>query len=166
MNITKSGLAKSLPLLAAAGIAAGMLVGPAAASAAIPLCTSAQLVPRYVGSEGAAGTFYDRWQLTNVATSCHTQGWVGGLNFGPDGRPLPTTLHRTAGPSTAIVLAHGQHASWSFGYLDPGVLGCAPENAVAMILTPPDNFSPVLAPRGEPACNGDLVYESPLVLGG
>jgi len=159
-------IVKSLPLLAAAGIAATLLVGPAAASSSTPLCSSAQLVPHYAGSQGAAGTFYDHWQLTNVGASCHTQGWVGGLNFGADGRPLPTTVHRTAGPSTAIVLAHGQHASWSFGYADPGVLGCTPEAPVAMILTPPDNVSPVLASRGEPACDGDLVYESPLVLGG
>jgi len=159
-------ITKSLPLLASLGIAGTLLIGPASASATTPLCSSSQLVARYVNSQGAAGTFYDHWQLTNVGSSCHTQGWVGGLNFGSDGRPLPTTLHRTAGPSSPIVLNHGQHASWSFGYGDPGVLGCTPEAPVAMILTPPDNEAPVLASRGEPACNGDLVYESPLGLGG
>jgi hypothetical protein len=157
---------KSLALLAAVGIAATTFAGATSASAATPLCQASQLVPRYEGMFGAAGTFYDKWQFINVGASCHTRGWVGGLNFGPDGRPLPTTLHRTAGPSHTIVLAHGQHASWSFGYASPGNLGCIPEKAVRMILTPPDNYSPVLAPRGEPACNGDLVYESPLVLGG
>jgi len=142
------------------------VVNASSAAASIPLCQASQLAPRYERFEGTAGTFYDYWQLIDVGGTCHTQGWVGGLNFGPDGRPLPTTLHRTGGPSHPIVLAHGQHVSWSFGYTDPGVINCKPENAVSMILTPPDNFSPVLARRGEPACNGDVKYETPLVLGG
>ena len=164
-------ISKSLALIAAAGIAAsgigaGALVGAGSASAATPLCQASQLVPRYERFEGAAGTFYDRWQLINVGGRCHTRGWVGALNFGPDGRPLPTTLHRTAGPSHTVVLAYGQHASWTFGYTDPGVINCRPENAVSMIITPPDNLLPVLAHRGERACNGTLKYESPLVFGG
>jgi hypothetical protein len=162
---------KSLTLIAAAGIAAtgigaGALVGAGSASAAPPLCQASQLMPRFERSEGAAGTIYDTWQLINVGGRCHTQGWVGALNFGPDGRPLPTSLHRAAGPSHTVVLAHGQHASWTFGYTDPGIINCRPENAVSMIITPPDNLLPVLARRGEQACNGNLKYESPLVLGG
>jgi len=35
-----------------------------------------------------------------------------------------------------------------------------------MIISPPDNVLPVLANRGERACNGELKYESPLVFGG
>lgn len=159
-------ITKSVVALAVAGVAATTFAGGAAATTTTPLCSASQLVPRYEGMFGAAGTFYDKWQLINVGGTCHTRGWVGGLNFGPDGRPLPTTLHRTAGPSYTILLRHGQHASWSFGYVDPGNLGCTPEKAVRMILTPPDNYIPVLASRGEPACNGNLVYESPLVLGG
>jgi hypothetical protein len=157
---------KFLPLVAAAGIAGALFVGPAAASTSTPLCSSAQLVPHYKGMYAAAGTFYDHWQLTNVGTRCHTQGWVGGLNFGADGRPLPTTLDRTDGPSQPIVLAHGQYASWSFGYASPANLGCTPQKPVAMIITPPDNRTPVLASRGEPVCHGQIVHESPLVLGG
>jgi hypothetical protein len=154
--------------LLAVGVAAtaGVSAATATAAATAPLCQASQMTPRFERTLGAAGTFYDYWQLTNVGGSCQTQGWVGGLNFGPDGRPLPTTLHRTNGPSHPLVVAHGQHVSWYFGYTDPGVLNCTPENAVAMILTPPDNFSPVLAGRGERACNGDLKAESPLVLGG
>ena len=164
-------LSKSLTLTAAVGIAvtgigAGALVGAGSASGATPLCQASQLVPSFERSEGAAGTFYDTWQLINVGGRCHTRGWVGALNFGPDGRPLPTSLHRTAGPSHTVVLAHGKHASWTFGYTDPGVLNCKPQNAVSMIITPPDSRLPVLAHRGERACKGILKYESPLVLGG
>jgi hypothetical protein len=162
---------KSLTLIVAAGIAAtgigaGALVGAGSASAATPLCQASQLVPHFERFDGAAGTFGDVWQLINVGATCHTQGWVGALNFGPDGRPLPTTLHRTAGPSHPVVLAHGQHASWEFAYTDPGVINCKPENAVSMIIYPPGNLLPVLAAKGERACNGNLKYESPLVFGG
>ena len=164
-------ISTSLTLMAAAGIAAtgvgaGALLGAGSASAAPPLCQASQLVPRFERSEGAAGTFYDTWQLINVGGRCHTQGWVGALNFGPDGRPLPTSLHRAAGPSHTVVLAHGQHASWTFGYSDPAIISCRPENPVSMIITPADGVLPVLARRGERACNGNLTYESPLVLGG
>src|ERR1035438_7381490 len=86
---------KSLTLIAAAGVAAtgigaGALVGASSssASAATPLCQASQLVPRYERFNGAAGTFGDIWQLINVGATCHTRGWVGALNFGPDGRPL------------------------------------------------------------------------------
>lgn len=158
---------RTMSVLAAAAITAGGLtMTGSAASAAPPLCRAAQLVPRFERTLGAAGTFYDYWQLTNVGGTCQTQGWVGGLNYGPDGRPLPTTLHRTNAPSHPLVVAHGQHVSWYFGYTDPGVANCTPDNAIAMILTPPDNFTPVLTHRGEPACNGDLKIESPLILGG
>jgi len=160
---------KSLSLLVAAGTAVGLLTGTAtgtASAASVPLCQATQLVPRFERTLGAAGTFFDHWQLINVDAPCHTQGWVGGLNFGPDGRPLPTTLHRTNGPSHPLLVGHGQHVSWFFGYTDPGVGNCTPENAVAMIITPPDNFSPVLTHRGVRACHGDVKAESPLILGG
>lgn len=159
-------VSKFRTLLATGTLIAGTFVAAPPVSAATPLCQAAQLVPRYERSEGAAGTFYDTWQLINVGHACHTRGWVGALNFGSDGRPLPTVLHRAAGPSHTIVLAHGQHASWSFGYTDPGIINCTPENAVAMIITPPDNASPVLVHRGERACNGNIKYASPLVFGG
>jgi len=157
---------KSFAVLAAVGIAASGLVWARSASAATPLCQASKLVPRLEHTEGAAGTIFDTWRLTNVGATCHTQGWVGALNFGPDGRPLPTSLHRVAGPSRRVVLARGQHASWTFGYTNPGVGNCQPENAVVMIITPPDNASPVLAHPGERACNGVITYESPLVFGG
>lgn len=151
-------------LLAVVG--AGIGTSTAQAHSVTPLCQASQLVPHFEGSEGAAGTFYDTWQLINVGGRCHTQGWVGASNFGPDGRPLPTSLHRVRAPSHAVVLAHGQHASWTFGYPDPAVINCKPEKVVSMIITPPDNVSPVLAHRGVPACNGKITYESPLVFGG
>ena len=88
-----------------------------------PTCTAAQLVPHLEISQGAAGHLYDTWQLINVgASTCRTQGWVGALNYGPDGRPLPTTVTRVGGPARPILLGHGQHASWTFGYANPAML--------------------------------------------
>jgi hypothetical protein len=64
-----------------------------------------------------------------------------------------------------VTLRHGQHASWVFSYTNPGILGCQPEKAVAMIITPPDNTVPDLVGRGEPACHG-RVNATPVRLGG
>jgi hypothetical protein len=52
-----------------------------------------------------------------------------------------------------------------FSYTNPGILGCQPEKAVAMIVTPPDNTVPDLVRRGEPACHGQ-VNATPVRFGG
>ena len=79
-------------------VALPLAVGVESASATPPQCQAAQLVPTFERGEGAMGHLYDTWRLTNEGTRCRTRGWVGGLNFGPDGRPLPTTITRTNGP--------------------------------------------------------------------
>jgi hypothetical protein len=147
------------------GAAVGAVPLAAPAQAATPLCRSSQLVLTLERSEGAAGTHYDTWRMTNVGSTCRTQGWVGAQNYRSDGRPLTTTVRRQQGPSSAVVLHKGQHASWVFSYTNPSILGCAPEKAVAMIITPPDNTIPNLVRRGEPACRG-LVYATPVRFGG
>jgi hypothetical protein len=158
--------AKSIAAVTAiGGVAAAVFAVAGPASADVPLCSSSQLRPVLESSQGAAGHHYDTWQLTNVGGTCHTRGWVGASNFGPDGRPLPTAVTRVGGPAPAIVLSSGQHASWIFGYGNPAILGCTPENAPAMIVTPPDNVIPVLAHPGENACHG-AVTATPLQFGG
>jgi hypothetical protein len=146
-------------LLAGAAVLATVIGAAAAvattlpASAATPACRASQLRPHYDGSDGTAGGFHDLWHFTNVGATCHTIGFVGAQNFGADGRPLPTTVTRLGSKHT-ITLRHGQKASWNFSYTDPGVLGCTPEAATNMIVTPPNNTVPVLAGQGEPACHG------------
>jgi len=149
-------------------IAGGGVVLAATGSnaASPPTCNAAQLVPHLETSQGGAGHLYDTWQLINVgASTCRTQGWVGAVNYGPDGRPLATTVTRVGGPARPILLGHGQHASWTFGYGNPAILGCRGEHAVAQLITPPSTPTPVLAHPGEAACNG-ATTATPLVFGG
>jgi uncharacterized protein DUF4232 len=154
-------------LIVAVALASGIGAVTAAlasepAGASTPVCSASQLVPHYDGVDGTAGTLYDNWHFTNVGGSCQTIGYVGAQNFGADGRPLVTTVTRV-GVKAAIVVGHDQKAGWSFSYTDPGVLGCSAEAATNMIVTPPNNTLPVLAGRGEKACNG-AIKASPLVL--
>jgi hypothetical protein len=149
-------------LIVAVTLASGIAgVTAAAAGASTPACQASQLVPHYDGMDGAAGTFYDHWHFTNVGSTCTTIGFVGAENYGSDGRPLVTTVAR-AGKKAEVLVGHNQKVSWYFSYTDPGVLGCTPEAAANMIVTPPNNTTPVLAGRGEKACNG-AVTASPLV---
>lgn len=154
-------MAAAAALMLGAGIGVAVAAGPAGATT--PTCTAAQLRPHFDGQQGAAGTLYDLWHFTNVGASCQTIGFVGGLNFGADGRPLPTTVH-WVGTKHTVVLAHGQSAHWRFSYVQPSILNCVPEAATNMIVTPPNNTSPVLAGRGERSCHG-VVNASPLEFG-
>jgi hypothetical protein len=152
--------AKTLVGISTVGLLTAGAVGvadaaPSAPAATTPLCLSSQLVVSHERTEGAAGTFYDTWRLTNAGATCRTQGWVGMQNYGSDGRPLRTVVHRLAGPAPRVVLGHGHRASFVISYTDPGVLNCRPEHPTAMIVTPPDNTVPdLVVGRGEPACGG------------
>lgn len=172
---------KALAVLAGAGVVAGGAGVPLVASAAagparplashttgasaLPLCRSSQLVITLARTEGAAGSHYETWRMTDVGGTCRTQGWVGASNFGPDGRPLPTTVRRVNGPAPRVTLHHGEHGSFVLRYTNPGILGCRPENAPAMIVTAPDNTSPNLVHPGEAACRG-VVDAWPVRFGG
>jgi hypothetical protein len=157
-------------LVVAAAIAAataGLTIGvtaTAAPASAPPPCQASQLQPHFDGQQGAAGTLFDLWHFVNLGGTCQTVGFVGALNYGSDGRPLPTTVH-WVGTKHTIVLAPGQQARWRFSFQNPSITGCAPEAAVNMIVTPPNNTSPVLAGRGERSCNG-VFDASPLEFGG
>jgi hypothetical protein len=146
-----------LAAAAAASISLVVATAPESAGALTPTpaCQTSQLKPQFDGRQGAAGTLYDLWHFTNVGATCHTIGFVGALNFGADGRPLPTTVH-WVGAKHTVMLGHNQSAHWRFYFANPGILGCAPEAAVNMIVTPPDNAFPVLAGRGERSCHGDF----------
>jgi uncharacterized protein DUF4232 len=154
-------------LAAAAAVSIGVGISVAVAAtpvgATTPTCRASQLRPHFDGQTGAAGTTYDLWHFVNVGSTCQTIGFVGALNFGSDGRPLPTTVH-WVGTKHTVVLGHGQSAHWRFSFLQPSILNCAPEAATNMIVTPPNNTSPVLAGRGEKSCHG-VFNTSPLEFG-
>jgi hypothetical protein len=146
-----------LAAAAAAGIGVAVVVAPASAGpltpTVTPTCQASQLRPHFNGQQGAAGTHFDLWRITNVGATCQTIGFVGALNFGADGRPLPTTVN-WIGAKHTVVLGHNKSAHWRFYFTNPQILGCVPEAAANMIVTPPGNTSPVLAGRGERSCHG------------
>jgi hypothetical protein len=133
------------------GITVAAVAAPAGATT--PTCRSTQLRPHFDGQTGAAGTTYDLWHFTNIASTCQTIGFVGAQNFASDGRPAPTTVH-WIGAKHTVVLGHGQSAHWRFSYVQPSILNCAPEAATNMIVTPPNNVAPILVGRGEKSCHG------------
>jgi Protein of unknown function (DUF4232) len=138
---------------AAAAAVVAVAVVPASAGPLTPTCKASQLRPHFHGQQGAAGTLADLWSVTNVGATCHTMGFLGALNFGADGRPLPTTVH-WIGAKNTVVLGHNKSAHWRFYFPNPGILNCVPEAAANMIVTPPDNTSPILTGRGERSCHG------------
>ena len=146
-----------LAAAAVVGISAAVAGAPTSAGALTPApkpaCRASQLRPHFDGQQGAAGTLFDRWHVTNVGATCQTIGFAGALNFGADGRPLPTTVHRI-GLKHTVVLAHNKSAHWWFYFTNPGILACTPQAAVNMIITAPGNTSPLLAGRGERSCRG------------
>jgi hypothetical protein len=152
---------------AAAAMATGLVLATttlvAPASATTPACRAAQLRPHYDGQQGAAGTLYDLWHVTNLGTSCQVKGWVHAQNFRHDGRPLRTVVHRQ-GTAATVVLGHGQSAHWRFSFTNPSILNCTAEPAVNMIVTMPGDTHPLLAGRGERSCHGS-VDASPLQFG-
>ncbi len=53
-------------------------------------------------------------------------GYPTVVNYGTDGRPLP--MHVThMGTAHAVVLRHGQHASFDLRYTNPVISNCTPE---------------------------------------
>jgi len=153
-------------VVAAAGIGAGAAaaIATAPAGAATPACTAAQLQPHFERQDAASGTFSDIWHFTNTGATCQTIGFAGALNFGADGRPLPTTVH-WVGAKQTVTLKTGQRAQWRFYFTDPSRLSCAPEAATNMIVTPPNNTSPVLAGRGVKSCKGDFSASALVFIG-
>ncbi len=145
------------------GVGVGVTVVATPVGATTPTCRASQLRPVFDGQQGAAGTAYDLRHFVNFGNTCQTIGFVGALNFGSDGRQLPTTVH-WVGTKHTVTLTHGQSAHWRFSFVQPSILNCAPEAATNMILTPPNNSSPVLAGRGEKSCHGAF-NASPLEFG-
>jgi hypothetical protein len=149
-------------VLAAAGTVTAVVVLPSAAQATTPTCYAASLVPSYDHSEGTLGHLYDVWRLTNVSGhTCTLSGYPAVENYQADGRPLTTTTAHQ-GTAAAVTLAAGAAATFTLGYVDPGVLGCTPQHPAHMTIQPPVSTHPVLVSGGEPACGGQLV-EYPLV---
>lgn len=108
------------------------------------MCTTADLSPSYLGSNGATGEIVLSFAVRNIGTGpCHTYGFPGVRFLSGSGAGLPTrstrTTHDVLGstPATEIVLAPGQEATFrmitSDVGRDGGNGGCATAGALALI---------------------------------
>ena len=126
-----------------------------------PTCQASQLEPEFGTGQGGAGTLQDTWRVTNVsARTCRMAGYPSVVNYGSDGRPLP--MHVThMGTAHAVILRHGQHASFDLRYTNPVIGQCTAEKPAHMTIRTPGARLPVIVDNGLPSCRG-RASESPL----
>jgi hypothetical protein len=151
--------------VATAALVFGLTAAAASSARVAPTCRAVVLRPAFGGSQGAAGTFQDRWRLRNVGSAtCRLRGYPTVTNYRRDGRPLPMSVSHL-GVARTVLLTPGQHASFNLRYTDPGIANCTPQPAARLTIQPPGSARPVITGRGVRACRGQ-VRETPLVHGG
>jgi hypothetical protein len=127
-------------------------------------CHTAGLAVANAGMDGAAGTIYLTFVLTNTGTApCSLYGFVGMQMLNAAGRPLPTDVVRTgvagtpAGP-TQFLLDPGSAANFQADY-NHATLG-GPESicptAAKLEITPPDEFDHLTIPVDMDPCLGHI----------
>ncbi len=130
-------------------------------AAAVGTCVRRQLAVKPNGGEGAAGTIYNKWVLTNVSkTKCTLSGYPSIALYGKRGRPIPTTVKRDLPPGPAVVtLAPGGSARFLTSYSDvPSSRRPCPASSV-MQITPPGVAKSLFIPAVLGPCRG-LVHVS------
>jgi len=160
-------MAKRTGALLAGGITAIVLLAAVPASMAAPSAASAgtcvrkQLAVKAGRGEGAAGTIFNTWILTNVSkTRCTLSGYPSIALYGKRGRPIPTTVKRDLPPGPALVtLAPGGSARFLSSYSDvPSSRRPCPASSV-MQVTPPGVAKSLFIPAVLGPCRG-LVHVS------
>jgi hypothetical protein len=137
-------------------------------------CTSGELTPTYLGSNGATGNIVLSFAIRNrSAKACHTYGFPGVQFVARNGSSLTTSATRTtqdilgSTPESELVLEPGQRASFRMVASDSGpgggASGCVTAYAVQVIA--PDDTVPmrVAIPGGTVECGKTGV--SPLLAG-
>jgi hypothetical protein len=109
-------------------------------------CDASDLTPRYLGSNGAAGTIVLGFALENTgSTTCHTYGWPGVQFLSSGGADLPTNARRTTGdvvgstPANVLTLAPGEEASFRVVASDMATGGGSCPTASALQIYAPDD---------------------------
>jgi len=143
--------------------AAAQPAAPTAAPTAAPAtpapagpdrCHTGGLQVGFAGSQGAAGTIFDTFHVTNTGTSpCTLYGFVGALMLDSAGHPLPTRVVRNggmfgnqAGPSRFLVQP-GTAATFQAAWSDvPHGSETSCPSAAQLEVTPPDEFDHVVIP--------------------
>jgi hypothetical protein len=139
----------------------------------VPRCRTSQLAIAFAGGQGAAGTIFLTFRLTNRGpAACTLHGFVGMQMLDAGGQPLPTRLVPNGGvfsnqpPASTFSLgptAAGASVSSTFqvAYSDvrrAADVSCPP--AFELLVTPPEELEHLsLAPRGwalAPCNRGEL----------
>lgn len=143
-------------------VLAAVPASTAALHAAAPgTCVRKQLAAQANGGEGAAGTIYNKWVLTNVSkTKCTLSGYPSIALYGKRGRPIATIVKRDLPPGPAVVtLAPGGSARFLTSYSDvPSSRRPCPASSV-MQITPPGVEKSLFIPAVLGPCRG-LVHVS------
>lgn len=123
-------------------------------------CTSSQLTPSYLGSNGAAGTIVLGFALKNTGSAtCHTYGWPGVEFLSSSGAGLPTNATRTTGdvvgstPAAVLTLKPGDEASFRIVASDMAAGGgSCPTASKLQIYAPDDTVAMKVSVPGVAAC--------------
>ncbi len=142
-------------------------------TATLPACVAADLKPRFLGTNGAAGTIAIGFAVTNISNAaCQTYGWPGVQFLSSNGTQLPTNAFRTSSDllgSTAaalITLQPGQQASFRMiasQFAESSNTTCQTASAL-QIIAPNDSATlEVSLNGGVPACGKATL--SPMMAG-
>ena len=126
-----------------------------ATQAPAPNCTRNQLGVRSNGTEGALGTIYGAFVLTNrSAATCRLNGYPDIQLFGAAGRPIRTTVQTDLAPGpTNVRLAPGGSATFRTSYSDVSSGSQCPVSRVAQI-TAPNAVASLFIPATLGPCGG------------
>ena len=120
------------------------------AAAGTSRCSTRQLRPEQVRTEGAAGSVYVTVRFTNVSQqACWLAGYPRVRFFAEDGRPLTTASGRNGGPTPRVVLTPAGTAESFIRYPNPGVVDCRPQQTHRYLVTPPGASLPLLVEAAE-----------------
>jgi len=117
-------------------------------------CHTGGLQISFAGAQGAAGTIFDTFRVTNTTQSpCSLYGYVGMLMLDASGAPMPTRVVRNggmlstqAGPSR-FLLQPGAAASFQAAWSDvPHGSETTCPQAARLEITPPDEFDHLVIP--------------------
>jgi Protein of unknown function (DUF4232) len=156
MRSMKKAIVVAGVMVLAAGVPATLAL--ARASAGVANCTRDQLGLRSNGTQGAAGTVYGAWVLTNLSSSkCVVNGYPGVNLYGAKGRPIPLTVKHSLLPGPAqVTLSAGSSATFRTSYSDvpSSAQGC-PLSSVIQVTAPGANAS-LFIPAELGLCRGIL----------
>jgi hypothetical protein len=132
-------LAGSLVAAGAPGAAAA--TGSADRSSRVAGCAAADLAIQHGRREGAAGHRFDRFRVTNTASSaCRLAGYPTFHFRNGAGDPIGHDSTHAGVQGHAVVLDPGDHTRIEVGTVDPGVVGrseCKPRRARSVAITLP-----------------------------